>query len=108
VQPRHDLSLDIHCQGIAVVIFRSVPSFHETAPLILTDVRAAERFVRRLDRRLDVMEVAASSAALTMLALDLHLRREGKDNHAETLLESAYWLQTRLASLVELWKGLEP
>ena len=84
-----------------------MPSFHETAPPVLTVVRAAELFVRQLDRRSDVMEVAASSAAVATLALDLHLRREDKDNHAQALLETAYWLQTRLASLVELWQTLE-
>jgi len=48
-------------------LFRRGPSFHETAPPVLTDVRAAELFVRQLDRRSDVMEVAASSAALATL-----------------------------------------
>jgi hypothetical protein len=89
------------------MVFLRVASFQESAPLVLTDVTAAERFVRELDRRSDVMEVAAASAALATLALDLHLRREDKDNHAQALLETAYWLQTRLASLVELWKTLE-
>jgi hypothetical protein len=84
-----------------------VPSFGETAPRILTDVTEAERFVRRLDRPSDLMELAASSAALATLALDVHMKRERKDNHAWAMLETAYWLQSRLSELVELWKSLD-
>ena len=84
-----------------------MPSFEQTAPAILTDVSEAERFVRRLDRTVDLMELAASSTALATLALDIHMKREGKDNHARAMLETAYWLQSRLSELVELWKSLE-
>jgi hypothetical protein len=84
-----------------------VPSFGETAPTILTDVTEAERFTRRLDRASDLLELAASGTALATLALDVHLEHEGKDNHAQALLETAYWLQSRLDQLVELWKALE-
>ena len=53
------------------------------------------------------MEAAASSTALATLALDIHLEREGKDNHAHALLETAHWLQSQVDGLVELWKTLE-
>jgi len=59
-----------------------VPSFAETAPTVLTDISEAKRFVRGLDKASDLMEAAASSTALATLALDIHLEREGKDNHA--------------------------
>jgi len=52
----------------------------------------------RLDMSLHLMEVAASSSALATLALDIHLEREGKDNHARAMLETAYWLQSRSLS----------
>jgi hypothetical protein len=84
-----------------------VPSFRKTAPKLLTDVSEAEGFVRRLDKASDLMELAASSTALATLALDVHLEREEKDSHARALLETGYWLQSRLASLAELWESLE-
>jgi hypothetical protein len=84
-----------------------VSSFGQTAPTILTDVTEGERFVRRLDRPMDLMELASSSAALAELALEIYLEREGKDNHARAMLETAHWLQSRLSELVELWKSLD-
>jgi hypothetical protein len=84
-----------------------VPSFAETAPTVLTDVSDAKRFVRGLDKAGDLMEAAASSTALATLALDTHLEREGKDDHAQALLETAYWLQSQIDGLVELRKTLE-
>jgi hypothetical protein len=90
------------------VIFSVSASFRETAPTLLTDVGEAERFVRRLDSAPDLMELATSSTALATLPLDVHLEREGKGNHAQAMLETAYWLQSRLDQLVTLWKTLEP
>ena len=84
-----------------------MPSFAETAPTVLTDIIDAKRFVRGLDKPSDLMEAAASSTALATLALDIHLEREGKDNHAHALLETAHWLQSQVDGLVELWKALE-
>ena len=48
-----------------------------------------------------------AGAALATMALDRHLGREGKDNHARALLESAHRLQLRLAEMADLWAQLE-
>jgi hypothetical protein len=53
------------------------------------------------------MEAACAAALLVMLALDAHLERVGKDNHALALLETAQWLHARLAELLEVWKTVE-
>jgi hypothetical protein len=82
-------------------------SFAETAPPILTDIEAARGFIRSLDRASDLMEAACAPAVLVMLALDAHLEREGKDNHALALLETAQLLHARLAQLLEVWKTVE-
>jgi hypothetical protein len=82
-------------------------SFCEIAPEVMKDLDAAKRLAGSLDRTSDLMELACASAALATLALDVHLRREGKDNHAAAFLETAEWLQDRLASMVELWRELE-
>jgi hypothetical protein len=84
-----------------------VSSFGQTAPTILTDSTEADRLVRQLDRTVDLMELAASSAALAALALDVYVEREGKDNHAQAMLETANWLRSRLMQGVELWKTVE-
>ena len=84
-----------------------MPSLAGTAPTVLTDISDAKRFVRGLDKPSDLMEAAASSTALATHALDIHLEREGKDNHAHALLETAHWLQSQVDGLVELWKTLE-
>lgn len=84
-----------------------ISDFADTAPEILRDIEAARRFVLRLESPGDLMEVACSSAALATLALDVHLQREGKDNHARAYLGAAHSLQTRLAELVEVWRDAE-
>jgi hypothetical protein len=84
-----------------------VSSFEETAPAILRDMNAAKAFVQGLQKPSDLMEVACSSTTLATLALDVHLKREGKDNHAAEFLRLAYWLQVRLGDLVEVWKRIE-
>jgi hypothetical protein len=82
-------------------------AFRDGAPEILREIEAAKVFVNGLDEASDLIEVACSSATLATLALDVHLKREGKDNHARAFLETAYWLQVRLAELVEVWKAIE-
>ena len=82
-------------------------SFAETAPRILTDIEAARRFIRSLDRASDLMETACLAAVLVLLVLDAHLGRVGKDNHALAMLETAQWLHARLAQLLEVWKTVE-
>jgi hypothetical protein len=84
-----------------------VHSFGQSAPTILTDATEAERFVRRLDRTVDLLELAVASTTLATLALEVHIERSGKDNHAQGMSETAHWLQSRLEQLVELWKTLE-
>jgi hypothetical protein len=81
--------------------------FAQAAPQILTDIEAARGFVRSLDRASDLIEAACAAAVLVMLALDAHLEREGKDNHALALLETAQWLHARLAQLLEVWKTVQ-
>jgi hypothetical protein len=53
------------------------------------------------------IETACSAPRLATLALDVHLAREGKDNHAQATLKTAHWLQRRLAELVEVWRAIE-
>ena len=84
-----------------------MPSFRETAPTILTNVTEAERFVRRLDRTVDLLELAAASTALATLALEAHIELGGKDSRADAMLETAQWLRSRLVQLIELLKTVE-
>jgi hypothetical protein len=86
---------------------RDVTTFGDSAPEVLLDIEAARRFIGGLDEASDLIEAACSSAALATLALDTHLKREGKDNHARAYLEAAYELQCRLSEFAELWRALE-
>ena len=56
---------------------------------------------------MDLLELAVASTTLATLALEVHIERSGKDSHAEAMSETAHWLQSRLAQLVELWKSLD-
>jgi hypothetical protein len=75
-----------------------VPSFLESAPTVMMEQDAVESFVSGLAAS-DLMALAHASSVMTCLALEEHLRREGKDNHAATFLDVGQYLEEQTAQL---------
>jgi hypothetical protein len=71
-----------------------VPSFLESAPTVMKEQDAVESFVSGLAASSDLMALAHVCSVMVCLALEEHLRREGKDNHAATFLEVARYLES--------------
>jgi hypothetical protein len=53
------------------------------------------------------MVLAHACSVMTCLALEEHLQREGKDNHAAAFLDVARYLEHRTAQLEALWRDIE-
>jgi hypothetical protein len=65
-----------------------VPSLLESAPTVMKEQEAVESFVSELEASSDLMALAHVCSVMTCLALEEHLRREGKDNHATAFLHA--------------------
>jgi hypothetical protein len=68
---------------------------------------AARSLVSALDASSDLMALAHACSVMTCLALDEHLRRKGKDNHAAAFLDVARYLEERTAQLEAVWREIE-
>ena len=84
-----------------------MPSFLESAPTVLKEQEAVESFVSGLEAATDLMALAHACSVMTCLALEEHVRREGKDNHAATFLDVARYPEERMAQLAALWRDIE-
>jgi hypothetical protein len=84
-----------------------VPSFLESAPIVMKEQDAVESFVSEREAPSDLMALAHACSVMICLALDEHLRREGKDNHAAAFLDVARYLEERTAQLRAIWRDIE-
>jgi hypothetical protein len=84
-----------------------VPSFLESAPTVMNDQEAMDSFVAGLEASSDLMALANACSVMTCLALDEHLQRKGKDNHAAVFLDVARYLEERTAQLEAIWRDIE-
>jgi hypothetical protein len=73
----------------------------------MKEQHAVESFVSGLEGPSDLMALAHACSVMTCLALEEHLRREGKDNHAAAFLDVACYLQERTAQLEAIWRDIE-
>jgi hypothetical protein len=73
----------------------------------MKEQEAAESFIAGLESSSDLMALANACSVMLCLALEEHLRREGKDNHTAAFLDVARTLEHRTAQLDALWRDIE-
>ncbi len=84
-----------------------MPSYMTSAPEVMKDQQAMDKFVAALDDASDLMTLANACAGIAWHALHEHLRREGKDHHVEAALEIVEYLEKRTAQLRGIWLHIE-
>jgi ribosomal protein S15P/S13E len=84
-----------------------MPTYFNSAPVVMKDQSAMERFVRELDAASDLVTLANACAGIASHALHEHLVRHGKDNHAAAALELAQYLEQSTSQMRAIWLRVE-